>query len=102
LQAARERLDSVRASYEDKGVMASDRATRESRAFAAFEALQDEFKDGEAKAVAQFARESKGERVKPPANHNWQFEYQKKLRSLQRRLRARSVRKKQLITSTLP
>jgi len=60
LQAARERLDSVRASYEDKGVMASDRATRESRAFAAFEALQDEFKDGEAKAVAQFARESKG------------------------------------------
>jgi len=60
LQAARERLDSVRASYEDKGVMGSDRATRESRAFAAFEALQDEFKDGEAKAVAQFARESKG------------------------------------------
>lgn len=60
LQAARERLDSVRASYEDKGMMRSDRATRESRAFAAFEALQNEFKDGEAKAVTQFALESKG------------------------------------------
>lgn len=58
LQAARERLDIVRASFAEKGVLATDRATRESRASAAFEALREEFKDEEATAVARWTRHS--------------------------------------------